>query len=268
MTTLQYLFLAFIQAATEFLPISSSGHLLFLKGILNVQDTPIIFDVIVHTGSLLAIILFYQKSFRKLMKDAAYEMRHPAETKKNTRFIIYLAISTVVTFVFYVLLKNPIESKVQTPAILPVTFFVTTVILLSTLVRRNMSNRDQISSKPMSIPILIGLFQGVAILPGISRSGSTISPLLLLGVKREEAAFYSFSLAVPAIFGALVLKLSDLESVTYISENWLNLSLSFIVSGVFSYLFLWALTLLIKKGVFWTFGIYTAIMAVISLILF
>ncbi len=226
------------------------------------------FDVIVHAGSLLAILFFYRRAFLRLVVDTVHEWREPHEKKPQTKFVLYLAISTCVTLIFYGFLKDPIEAQVQSPAILAVTFFVTTVILLSTFARWKKRNADSIISKSAGVPVLIGIFQGIAILPGISRSGSTISPLLLLGVKREEAAFYSFSLAVPAIFGALVFKLSDLENLAYITDNWMNLTLSFVVSSVFSYLFLWTLTLLIKKGVFWIFAIYTAIMVVLSIILF
>ena len=165
--------------------------------------------------------------------------------------ILYIAVSTCVTLLFYAMFKDPIETHYQSPSILFTTYAVTTVILCSTFFMRKAEGT-----------------QGFAIMPGISRSGATISPLLLMGIKKEEAAYYSFVLAIPAILGAFVFKLSDLESITFLMKHVDIIVISFIVSVFFSYLFLAMLTFILKKGKFWLFAFYTLTMAVLSLIVF
>ena len=101
MSSLHYLILSFIQAATEFLPISSSGHLLFLKGLFEQSDIPIIFDVVVHVGSLIAIIVFYRKRFVEALRNGFLEWKEKREKRPHIRLVFYIFLSTVVTFVFY-----------------------------------------------------------------------------------------------------------------------------------------------------------------------
>ena len=262
-----YILLSFIQAATEFLPVSSSGHLLFFKGFFHIQEIPIIFDIVVHVGSLTAILVFYGKRLMETLKKAWLEQAEKREQKIHSKLILYIVVSTCVTLLFYTLLKEPIETHYQSPSILFTTYLVTTVILFSTFFMRKVIG-TYVWQKSIVLPLIVGLFQGLAIMPGISRSGATISPLLLMGIKKEEAAYYSFVLAIPAILGAFVFKLSDLESVTFLTEHAGIIAISFIVSVLFSYLFLAMLTFILKKGKFWLFAFYTLTMAVVSLIIF
>ena len=262
-----YILLSFIQAATEFLPVSSSGHLLFFKGLFHIQQIPIIFDIVFHVGSLTAILVFYGKRLVDMFKNAWLEQTERREQKSHSKMILYIAVSTCVTLLFYAMFKDPIETHYQSPSILFTTYAVTTVILCSTFFMRK-AEGTHVSQKNMILPLTVGLFQGFAIMPGISRSGATISPLLLMGIKKEEAAYYSFVLAIPALLGAFVFKLSDLESITFLMEHVDIIVISFIVSVFFSYLFLAMLTFILKKGKFWLFAFYTLTMAVLSLIVF
>jgi len=267
MAIIWYFILALIQAATEFLPVSSSGHLLFMKGILGGEQIPVIFDIVVHTGSLLAILIFYRDKLVNTFKGAREENQQKLLSGPNCRFIGYIAISTLITFGIYLIFKDPIERLYQSPAILWTTYIVTTLLLFSTgLLKKNKT--VPIAQKGVLLPIIAGFFQGVAIFPGVSRSGATISSLLWFRVKREEAAYYSFFLAIPAILGALIFKLADLENLAFLVENsWVILS-SFFVSTLFSYLFLKLLVFVIRRGHLWYFGIYTMMLAVVSFILF
>lgn len=267
MNPVHYLVLAFVQAATEFLPISSSGHLLFLKGLFQVQDLPILFDIIIHVGSLTAIIVFYHRRLAFTVQNAWFELIEKRQKKPQFKLLVYICISTGVTFAFYLLFKESIESRYNSPSVLFTTYIVTTCILLSTYFTRRIETTS-ITNKSLILPFVVGLFQGIAIMPGISRSGSTISPLLLMGIKKEEAAYYSFFLAIPAILGALVFKLSEMEGVTFLINNWPIMSVTFVVSALFSYAFLALLTFILKKGKFWFFAIYTLGLAFLSLVLF
>ncbi len=262
-----YIILSFIQAITEFLPISSSGHLLFLKGICNITDIPLIFDIIVHVASLCAIIIFYFQRIGDTLKKGVIELSTKKKRKNNVRFIIYIIISTTVTFLIYLFFKDFIESKYTSPSVLGYTFIITSIILFSTIFCKDRNNKN-IEDRNLLVAIVAGIFQGLAILPGISRSGATISSLLLLRIKRKEAAYYSFFLAIPAILGALIFKLSELENVHFISGNLLVLIVSFIICAFFSYIFLKILIFIINKGKFWIFSVYTLILSIVSFIIF
>ena len=262
-----YLFLSFVQAATEFLPVSSSGHLLFFKGLFQQSEIPVFFDIILHLGSLAAIIYFYRKKLLRTAKDAIEEIKISSPEKSAVKFIFYIIISTIVTFICYLLFKDSIESQFDVPQILKYTFIITSILLYVTKYIKP-GNKINISSSKFFIPVIAGLFQAAAILPGISRSGSTIAILMLMKIDKEVAAFYSFSLAIPAILGAFLFKLGEIDNLSYLSENWLLLSLSLICSAVFSYLFLKLLTYVITKQKFWLFSIYTLLMAVLSIVIF
>ena len=116
--------------------------------------------------------------------------------------------------------------------------------------------------------MLLGLGQALAIMPGISRSGTTISLSTLLGVERKEATYYSFLLFIPAVAGALVLQVLEISDWTFFTSNWLGIIFAFFVSAAGGYLFLRFLTYIIKKGKFWMFGLYTLCMTIASWILF
>jgi len=215
----------------------------------------------------MAIVVFYSKRIGATFKNAWSEFVERREEKNDLNFLFYIALSTVVTFIFYVILKNPIEAGYQSPSILFVTYLVTTVLLFSTYFAGK-KDKSEIAKKSILLPVVVGLLQGFAILPGISRSGSTISPLLLMGVRREEAAYYSFFLAIPAILGALIFKLLDTENLGFLVDQWGMVVLCFGVSMVFSYLFLAILRFILRRGKFWLFSAYTLVLAVVSLIIF
>ena len=264
-----YLLLSIIQAATEFLPISSSGHLLFLKGLLNHEEIPILFDIIVHVGSLMAIVIYYFNRLRSTVNHARLELVDKEnDEKQHLKWILFLLFSTAVTFVFYLLFKEFIERRYQTPSILVVTYVFSSVVLFSTIFTKKIQKKSSLIHKSILVPVLVGLFQGFAIFPGISRSGLTIAPMLLSGIEKEESAYYSFSLAIPAILGALLFKILEMESWHYLAAHWVILMISFLVSACFSYLFLRLLIFCIKKEKFWLFSTYTFVLAIVSYIIF
>jgi len=249
-----------VQAFTEFLPVSSSGHLLFLKGLLKREDIPLFFDIVVHAGSLTAILFYYVKPIADTLKNAWIERRNRAGEKPHIRLVFHLVLSTAVTAMIYAIAKTPIETSFETPSVLPVTFAITSAILFLTARTEKKADRP-IFNLPIWIPLIVGLFQGLAILPGVSRSGSTIASLLYFRIRRTEAAMYSFFLAIPAILGALVVKIAEAGNTAFFIQNRGILAVSFVVSSIFSYFALRLLVLVLKKGRFWVFGFYTLAMA-------
>lgn len=264
---LKVIFLSILQAFTEFLPVSSSGHLLFYQNIFNLNQLPLIFDITVHLGSLIAVLLFYFHKLYKTIISSYFELKNNINEKPNTKFLLYIILSTIITFLIYILFQPIFEELFKSPKYLFITFFITTIILFSTYFFKN-KDRDPIAKKNILYPLIIGVFQGLAIAPGISRSGSTIAASLLFKIKKDNAAFYSFTLFIPAVTGALFLNLSKNPAIKFIKENIILLSIAFIISALFSYLFLKLLVFIINKGKFWMFAIYTFIMAIISFFIF
>jgi len=266
MNIIIYLLMSFVQSATEFLPVSSSGHLLFIKGLFHMEEMPVFFDIVIHFGSLIAIIVFYRERLLSLFKDGYIEIKVPGKEKKSLVFIFYILISTFVTGLVYILLGDSLEKEFHNPAILKYTYILTTLILLTTFFKKR--KEVDIIKTGLYLPVLVGLFQGIALFPGISRSGSTIAILLLLGVSSERAAFYSFTLAIPAILGGVLIDAMDSSNMLFFSENIIQISLSFAVSAFFSYLFLRILNNFLRKGYFWYFSFYTLLISIVSFMIF
>lgn len=267
MTILQALFFALIQAATEFLPISSSGHLLFLKGLTQNTEVPLVFDVLLHVGSLTAIVLFYRRRLGDTILGGWQELRGVSSERIHLKWIAYLALATGVTFGMYLVFGDGLEARFASPSTLSVTYVITTLLLASTFWARRAPDR-KVTDLKWHWVALLGLAQAVAMLPGISRSGATIVPLLLLGVVRSEAGYFAFGLAIPAILGAFVFELGDTSQFQYLGSHGLPCLVGFIASVAGSYLFLKLLNWVLEHKAFWFFAVYTGLMAVASWILF
>ncbi|MCD6116890.1 undecaprenyl-diphosphate phosphatase [bacterium] len=258
--------MSFVQAATEFLPVSSSGHLLFIKGLFHFEDMPIAFDIIVHFGSLIAILIFYRKKLIDLVKDSYTEIVKSDNGRPSLKFVIYILVSTFITGLVYVILGDSLDKEFHNPSILKFTYIFTTIILITTFFKTKKT--VDVIKAGLYLPLLVGLFQGIALFPGVSRSGSTIAILLLLGVSSEQAAFYSFTLAIPAILGGVLIDAMDSANLLFFSENLAPMLLSLIISAIFSYFFLKILNSFLRKGHFWYFSIYTLLLSIASFIIF
>lgn len=264
---IHYFVLSLLQAATEFLPVSSSGHLLLFKQIFSETDIPVFFDIVLHLGSLFAIIYFYRRRLADTVSTAWRELPRKHRDRPAIRFILYGILSTAVTFVIYYFCKDFIESRFENASTLAYSYPVTSLLLFSTYFFRKGKER-RVSEASVLLPLLAGIFQAVAIIPGISRSGATISCLIFFHIHREDAAYYSFFLAIPAIAGAFIFKLADAGNLSFVAEHWGILLVSFVISAFFSYCFLKLLTIALGKNRFWAFSLYTGVLALISIILF
>lgn len=237
--------LALIQAATEFLPISSSGHLALIANI-NSQPDLFLFTVL-HMASLLAVVIFTRKEIMKLL-----DLR----SKEHVKMWGYLIIATIPAGLFGFLFRHLIEQTFSSLLFIGIAFFFTGFILLGTKLARVNSNMNGRNA------LIIGLFQLLALFPGVSRSGMTISAALYMGIQREEAAKFSFLLFIPLSIGAFVLELN-----TNVHFD-LALLAAFFTCLVMSVVFLHLLLFLIKKRKFWTFSIYCFVAGIVSLILY
>ncbi|WP_304225656.1 undecaprenyl-diphosphate phosphatase [Gracilinema caldarium] len=199
MSILQAIFLGFLQGLTEFLPVSSSGHLVLAQKIMGISEPALFFDTLLHVGTLVAVLIV-------LWKDVWALMRRPFQ--RLTGLII---LGTLPTIVIALVFKDAIEHAFTSGAFLGIGFLLTTGLLLGAeyLSSRKTAGRGETEMK-YTDALLIGTLQGVAIFPAVSRSGSTIAGALGVGLNREFAARFSFLMAIPAILGAFVLQLKDL----------------------------------------------------------
>ena len=218
MSVADALALGVIQGLTEFLPVSSSGHLVVAGALLGVEGGGIAFDVVVHAGTLFAVLLVYGGDLRRILVQTGKALPlllqgrvREAWALEGFRLGLFLVAATIPTAVVGLLFQETFERLFASLFAVGVAFLVTGGVLLLADRASRRTGPTEDGTRPLSLPraLLIGLAQGAAITPGISRSGSTIGAALLVGLDRTRAAQFSFLLSVPAIAGATVLELKD-----------------------------------------------------------
>ena len=268
MTILEAIVLGVLQGITEFLPVSSSGHLVLMQHFLGIKESQIFFDVMLHFGTLGAVIIVYYQligslvrtGFSTLFQAAFY--RQPRLTIANTpdlRLIWFLLLGSIPTGLIALLFKDSLEAIFGKPMVVAGMLIITGLILqLSRL-----GQRQRETETPLRVwhAPLIGITQGLAIIPGISRSGSTISISLLLGLSPQVAAQYSFLLSIPAILGAVILKLRDIGEITIAPTVIVAGTLTSFIVG---YIALRALLAMLNRGRFSVFSYYCFALGIIA----
>ena len=226
--------LGFVQGLTEFLPVSSSGHLTLGKAILGITEKGILFEVIVHLGTLLAVFTAFWKDIIWLLNGClAFVTGRKEKEQQETgsrpalNYAGYIIIATLPAVFVGLFLKDYVERAFNDPLLACYMLLLTGVILAFS--RLGLKSRGAVTGRT---GFLIGISQAFAILPGISRSGSTIATGMLLGIEREAAARFSFLMAIPAIGGAFVLQLKDLVDAPPDQAYMLALAAGFVVSYV------------------------------------
>jgi len=254
--------LGFIQGATEFLPVSSSGHLVLGSHILGFKEQGIVFDVMLHLGTLVSVIIVFRKEllamiyapFQMMQGDRSEAVRH------SFLWDIYVIIATIPAVIIGLGFKDYIEQ----------TFMSTTVVCLMLIITGSMMiiSRylpDRGGRITSSRSLLIGCAQAGAILPGLSRSGSTIFMGMLLGVNRETAARFSFIMSLPAILGAAVLNLREVMMSPPAGSTLVNLVAGTLMAAVTGYFAIILLLDVIKKNRLPWFGYYCLVVAFVGL---
>ncbi|MDP2941327.1 MAG: undecaprenyl-diphosphate phosphatase [Candidatus Omnitrophota bacterium] len=243
---LKYIFLGIVQGLTEFFPVSSSGHLAVLQQMLGMNEDGVALAVVLHFGTVLALIIFFYK-----------EILAAARSPKTISLII---IVTVITGLIGVSGRHLFESMFGSVKAICIAWMITGVVLLLTK-RFEQAQRKAVNVKD---GIILGITQGLAIAPGISRSGITISTLLFRKIDREAAFSFSFLVAIPAILGAGILEAKDIDFA--LQSNLKNFCAGFIFSFFSGMLALWLLKKIIAKAKFHYFGYYCLIIAILTLI--
>jgi undecaprenyl-diphosphatase len=248
--------LGLLQGLTEFLPVSSSGHLVIAEHLMKAKMPGVTFELIVHLGTLLSVLVYFRKRTYNLI--SAFFIKDASEDRKT---IALLAIGTVPAVIVALLFKDKIESTFSSPVMTSILLMFTGLFLLLTALPRK---QDKVINWPKSI--LIGLGQAMAIFPGISRSGATIAAGLFAGVKPMLIAEFSFLLSIPAIGGALIFKYKELLNLE--PMLWGQYLVGMIVSFLSGLLAVYILLDFIRKGKFKYFGIYCLALGLIGLIYF
>ncbi|MDE4077978.1 undecaprenyl-diphosphate phosphatase [Methanosphaera sp. Vir-13MRS] len=258
-----------VQGISEFLPISSSGHLVIVPHLLGVE-TGLAFDVILHVGTLVAIFTFFWKDIINIIKGFIVSIINLTEgfdkfkdglrRVPEERFAWLILIATIPTGIIGLLFNNAVETIFRGTVFVGL-FLIITGIILYYSERHSSGN---ITEKDMSFKqaITIGICQGIAVLPGISRSGATIASGLCLGLNREYAARYSFLLSVPAVVGAAVFKVKDLA---IIDATTTVLVAGFLSSVIFGYL---SIKLLMKMIEGWSLDIFAYYCWIVGILTF
>ncbi|MEX0843888.1 MAG: undecaprenyl-diphosphate phosphatase [Balneolaceae bacterium] len=264
MDVLQSFLLGLIQGLTEFLPISSSGHLVLGKQILGVEvETGITFEVIVHFGTLCSILIYYRNIIWDLMVSAFSFVKAPGVHKKdpNVKMMGFILVSMIPAMVVGFTLKDQVEAIFSNPLLVSIMLLVTGLILFSTRFVDTTTKDVNLSNG-----FLIGVAQAFAMIPGVSRSGSTISAALWLGVKREEAANFSFLMLIPVIAGAMLLEVKELIEIGVSDAALINLVIGFLAAFISGYYALKYLIIILKKKGFHYFAYYCWLIGGVGLV--
>lgn len=272
MTEIEALIQGLIQGFTEFLPISSSGHLSLFQHFSGLSgEGAVSFTIILHLGTLLAVFVAFWKTISALIVEF-FSMLGDIFTGKfkwktmnpNRRFIIMLIVSILPLFIFYIF-RNFFAGLASDNDIVVegVAFLYTSAILF--LADKSAHGSKKSGEMTAKNALTIGTFQGIALVPGISRSGSTIAAGMFCGLSREAAVEYSFVLGIPVILAGAVVQLGDL-SATAAAIDWLPLAIGFIVSAIAGFFAIKLVKWLVKTDKFKIFAYYTLALGIIVII--
>ncbi len=259
MDTIQALILGIVQGLTEWLPVSSSGHLVILQEAWGL-DVPILFDVLLHVATAIVVVVFMRKEVLAILRSLArFTRRCRAGEKAATvlkeeegaRLAWLIVVGTIPTALIGFAFKKWIEPLFQSILAVAIALIITGVVLSLTYLVRKGGGRPLMTSDAVAV----GLAQGIAIIPGISRSGATISTGLFLGAERVRVARYSFLLAVPAIFGVALAELFEIGTGG-VNIDPLTLAVALVSTVVSAVLALRVLLMIISKARLYVFAPY------------
>lgn len=251
MTIIQAIILGIIQGATEFLPVSSSGHLVLFNKIFNISDNFIGFSVFLHLATLFAVVIVLRKKIWWLIC-------HPFSPLAK-KLYLSTAITVVIALIFESFFKSMFSG-----AYLSIFFMITAILLVLT---EFLSSKRVYHSFSYKTAIVVGLMQGIAVIPGISRSGSTICAGVMEGANREECAEFSFILSIPIILGSMLFEIIDCvkSGVPFFDAPALQIILAFFSAFIVGILCVKVMLDVVKKAKFTPFAIYLVILSIVCL---
>lgn len=277
MELLQIIFMGIVQGLSEFLPISSSAHLVFTSNFYKViNDMPIhqqsnqevFVDIMLHLGTLIAVLIFFRKEVIEILMALINGIKTKNYSEHNCKLGLYIILGTVITVLIAYPLNEVAENLVYSPVIVGILLFITGFVLYFS---ETYSDKLQNKSSEMNFKtsVLMAIAQGIAALPGFSRSGWTIATGLFNKVDRVTAAKYSFLLSIPIILGASMVypfvKIDMSELATY---NWVDIIIGTLVSGLVGYLCIKYFLKFLAKYSLKVFAYYCFIVGIVTSIFF
>lgn len=261
MEILKAILLGIIQGATEFLPVSSSGHLVLGSKLLDFKEQGVIFDVFLHLGTLLAVVLVFRKDLLAMIKAPFQMVRnsHDPEVRAHFLWAVYVVIGTVPVAIIGLLINDYVDRIFTSELIVYSMLAVTGVLMTCTTY---LKERGPALNVPKSF--VIGIAQSMAIMPGLSRSGSTIFAGMAMGIQRETAARFAFILSVPAILGAVILKFGEMIQSQNSVDGIIVIGVGTLMSAVTGYFSIILLLDIVKRNRLQWFGYYCLTISLIG----
>lgn len=254
-----YIILGIIQGITEVLPISSSAHLIIFEEIFGIKSNNLGFEVLLHMASLIGVILYLRKEILDLIKGIyRYIFKKDKLYKDSFSILIYMLISTI-PIVITTLLFKLLNINLHNLLLVAIMLIINTCILLS--MKNYQKNKSNLKTKNA---IVIGITQSIAILPGISRSGSCLFGGYISKLKKDVSKKYAFLLFLPSVIGAFILELNNIKEIFILDKSLIILTL--IITSVITYISFKLIDLIINKDKLYVFGYYTLILGILLLI--
>lgn len=261
MTYAQAAVLGLIQGLTEFLPVSSSGHLVAVQSLYGWKEADLTFDIVVHLATLVALLIYYRTDVYMIVKGGLTGDPEPWHGLSPRTWCGLIILGTLPAVAVGLGFKSEIERQFADPVLNGVQLLLTAAILFSTVPLKHFR-----SVLTWGRAFWVGVAQAVSILPGISRSGATIATAMHLGIPREQAARFSFLLSMPAVFGAFVLQFVDVaRSPEPFAPEWGPLLLGFATSLVSGYLAVAWFVRLLVRGHFAVWGWWCVLVGLFSI---
>ena len=279
MSLLKIIIMGVIQGLTEFLPVSSSGHLAIFSLVFGMDtDTGLFFDVLLHVGTLAAIFVAFWEDILALIKegfgllfDLCFNIGAFFGRKKYRellatdyrRFVLLVILASIPTAIIGILGKDMVERAGQSLLVPGICLIVTALLLFAA----SFSKGGSITERDCSFGkgLFIGLVQGIATLPGLSRSGSTVSAGLMCGFDKEFAVRYSFIMSVPAVLGAALLDLKDVAEDPSLLEGFPLYLIGMLVAGIVGYFSIKGMLAVVRNKKYHFFGIYCMLAGIAAL---
>lgn len=255
-----------VQGLSEFLPISSTAHIMIAAGLLGLETPGLALEIWLHLASVLAVMLYFRKDLLAVVRDfTGYLVNRREEHRVGFWFGVYILVATCITGFFGVLLSDYLGDNLRSPVMIGAALWVTAgfLIFIEKGVTYGQRTAGQMTWRDS---ILVGLGQTVAVLPGISRSGATLVSALWCGLERETAVRYSFLLAIPVILGSSVLGIRDADAEWIRSMSYSGLLLAFAVCFIASWISIVWLIGFLRSGRLYWFAIYCALLGTLSIL--
>ncbi|MRH43372.1 UDP pyrophosphate phosphatase [Aquibacillus halophilus] len=262
---LKYTLLGLFQGFTEPIPISSSGHLVIVRNLFQLDLSGLNFEILVNFGSLIAVLLIYRNDILHLIQNGlSYITKKNPEGKSDFNFIFYLIVGTVPAGIIGILFEDQISSTFSAPKMVGITLIITGLALW---IIRNLKGRKSDGELTIKDAIIVGMAQAVALIPGISRSGATIVAAMLLGMKQETALRFSFLLYIPVSLGTLLLSIEELIADEHLATMWVPYSLAFLAAIIATYFSLKWFMNIMAKGNLKYFAFYCFVVGFLAFLL-